>query len=178
MTVKKFIMDATGCHLPWLPQTQNTLFSSPVQSQRLLYKNCQDSSEFLKVTVSPSCDGAKFSWCCSKFCYLYLQTGKINNFLYFSILFCPFLPTLCASKRFFPHIPAQNFESKIVTAQKNLLTECLRFIIRLLTFFHWFPSGHKLDGVATLITYPLPTITITLFIKKKQGKSNQCQTPG
>ena len=62
------------------------------------------SSEFLNVTVSPSCDGAQFSWLCATFWDLYVQTGKLMNFFVslsflpifthfmrkFSVLFCLF----------------------------------------------------------------------------------------
>ena len=67
---------------------------------------CQDTKfflanpEFLNVTVSPSCDGAKFSWLCATFWDLYLQAGKLNFF--FILLYIFFLPTLWPCLSFLP----------------------------------------------------------------------------
>ena len=40
------------------------------------------ATEFLNVTVSPSCDNAQFCWLCAKFWGLYVQAGKFMIFLY------------------------------------------------------------------------------------------------
>ena len=62
--------------------------------------------EFLKVTVSLSCDGAKFSWVHTTFWDLFVQTGKFMIFLIFLYFFVHFYILCVDLKVFFAHIPA------------------------------------------------------------------------
>ena len=82
--------------------------------------------EFLKVTVSPSCNSAKFSWFYPKFWDLLHTSWKFNEFFskFFSI-FCLFLPSYGHVMNFWPIFLRKIFKNKTVTVQKHPLLECL-----------------------------------------------------
>ena len=58
-------------------------------------------SGFLKITVSPLCNGAKFSWLCAEFWDLYVQTGKIMIFFIFLYFFLSIFTYFVCILRFF-----------------------------------------------------------------------------
>ena len=56
--------------------------------------------DFLNVTVSPLCDGEKFSWPCATFWNFNVQAGKFMVSFICLYSFCLFLPTLWPSLEF------------------------------------------------------------------------------
>ena len=55
-----------------------------------------------------------------------MQAGKLMTFFSFSIFFVYFYPLYEHVKRFVGYFPAQSFQSKILTAQRNPLLECMQ----------------------------------------------------
>ena len=96
-----------------------------VQFGRLVARLGEAGAEFLKVTVSRLCDRAHIFWLCAKSWDLYAQTTKLcilNSFTVFFFLFHAYELIL---SDIFAIFLAQNFKTKVLTAQKNLLLECL-----------------------------------------------------
>ena len=82
-------------------------------------------AEFLNVTVSRSCDRAKFSWLCAKSWDLYAETKNLcilTSFTIFSSWFTRIMQILVWFWHFFLR---KNVKTKVLTAQKSLLLECL-----------------------------------------------------
>ena len=104
-------------YLPWSLHSWET--SKANVTKRKFY------TEFLNVTVSPSCNGAKFSWLGAKFWDLYVQTVKFMICFIF-LIFLSIFTDLTKTLRFFlPIFLRKIFTSGSVTAPKNLLLECL-----------------------------------------------------
>ena len=83
-------------------------------------------SEFLNVTVSPSCNGAKCCRLCATFWDLYLTTLKFMIFfLHFHLCVVHFYPLYVHVYDFFAQFPAQNFNNYSGDGAKNLHLECL-----------------------------------------------------
>ena len=83
-------------------------------------------AEFVNVTVSRSCDRAKLSRVCAKSWELYLQTKKLCNLNTFKKLFFYIIHTFHVILGvIFALFLAQNFKTEVLTAQKNLVLECL-----------------------------------------------------
>ena len=81
--------------------------------------------EFLNVTVARSCDRAKFSWPCAKSWDLYGKTQNVMHFNPFYIFFFLIHTYYVIFGLVFGLFLAQNFKTKVLTAQKNLLLKCL-----------------------------------------------------
>ena len=81
-------------------------------------------AEFLQVTVSASCDGAKFSWFCAKFKDLYVQPEKsktLINFLNFWPVFIHFMSLFCV---FFQKWTKKIWQLKKTKKTSNSLENC------------------------------------------------------
>ena len=107
-------------------------------------------SEFLNVTVTQSCDHAKFSWLCAKSWDLYAQTKKLCLWTYFTVFSSWFTFTMWFLVWFLHFFLRKNFKSKVLTAQKNKLLECLQHFdvpdsILMLHISYWY-SGHNIDA--------------------------------
>ena len=90
---------------------------------------CSTTAEFLKVTVSRSCDHAKIFRLCAKSGDLDAQTKNLcilTSFYTFSSFFTHIKWFFVI---FFKLFLAQNFKNQVLTAQKILLLECL---------YNWF----------------------------------------
>ena len=83
------------------------------------------NAEFLKVTVSRSCDRAKFVWLCSKSWDLYAQTKNLCSLTSFTVFFFMFYIYHVIFCEIFVLFVAQNFKTKVLTAKQNLRLECL-----------------------------------------------------
>ena len=66
--------------------------------------------EFLNITVSPSCEGAKFSWLCTIFLDLYVEAGKFLIIFIKKKLFIHVYQLCEHIKIFSGHFPAQSFQ--------------------------------------------------------------------
>ena len=84
----------------------------------------QVTSKFLKVTVSWSYNRTKIFWLCAKSWDLHAQSKKICIFT-LQFFFFMFHTYLVISSDTFPIFLAQNCKTEVLTAQKNLLLECL-----------------------------------------------------
>ena len=103
---------------------------------------CAGCTEFLNVTVSWACERAKFSWVCAKSWELYVQTKNVGILTSFFFAFFLMIRTyyLILSGFFFLSLYlTQNFRTKILSMQKNLLLECLR----LHTALHKWGGAHQ-----------------------------------
>ena len=82
------------------------------------------NTEFLNVTVSSSCDGPKFCWICAIFLDLYMQAGKFMILFIFNFLF-KFTHFMSKFTDLLAIFLCKVVKSKILTAHKNPLLECL-----------------------------------------------------
>ena len=99
----------TGCL--WQTQTVCDRHQLPVTEADSLWP------EFLNVTVSWSCARAKFSWPCAKSWDLYAQTQKLCILTSFRVISSWFTHIMWFFCVIFALFLAQNFKSKVLTAQ-------------------------------------------------------------
>ena len=109
---------------PMLWKIQNYDMDSGSTPSSLICTICE--AEFLKVTISLSCHGAKFYWVWENSLDLYTQTRKVMH-LYDCHIFLVFFKTsFIWHFGIFLHLfLRKKVKSSVSTAQKNLLLECL-----------------------------------------------------
>ena len=77
------------------------------------------NAEFLKVTVSRSCNRTNFSWVCAKPWELYVQPKNVCIFTFFLQFFFMIYTYFVTLGVIFTLFIAQNFKTKVKTAQKK-----------------------------------------------------------
>ena len=111
---------------------------TPPNQLSLLHLSTSNAGpEFLNVTVSTLCDGAIFSWLCAKFWDFHAQTKNLCILTSFTFFFCLCFTHIIDFKWYVCTFLAQNVGNRVLTAQKNLILECLPLPSLELLVFKW-----------------------------------------